>query len=93
MIFPIWQSTTIYKCGWNGCEKSYGKLTHLNVHVTTHSHGQKRMLEEFKEIRKEWEVRKNQLKVEEFGRATTAKPILLPPSYVVDSKYNPSLGH
>jgi hypothetical protein len=43
----------IYKCGWNRCEKSYSKLTHLNTHVTTHSHGQKRIPKEFKEIRRE----------------------------------------
>jgi hypothetical protein len=48
----------MYKCGWNGCEKAYGTLNHLNAHVTMQSHGQKRTPEEFKEIRKEWKQRK-----------------------------------
>ncbi|KIW24853.1 uncharacterized protein PV07_10541 [Cladophialophora immunda] len=32
----------LYKCGWNGCEKAYGNLGHLNQHVSKHSHGPKR---------------------------------------------------
>ncbi|PNY24648.1 Uncharacterized protein TCAP_05415 [Tolypocladium capitatum] len=36
----------MYKCGWNGCEKAYGTLNHLNAH--------------FKEIRKEWKQRKKE---------------------------------
>ncbi len=32
----------MYKCGWQGCEKAYGTLNHLNAHVTMQSHGQKR---------------------------------------------------
>lgn len=32
----------MYKCGWNGCEKAYGTLNHLNTHVAKQSHGQKR---------------------------------------------------
>ena len=32
----------MYKCGWNGCEKAYGTLNHLNAHVTMQGHGQKR---------------------------------------------------
>ncbi|KAI9755630.1 MAG: [4Fe-4S] proteins maturation [Chaenotheca gracillima] len=59
----------MYKCGWQGCEKAYGTLNHLNAHVTMQSHGQKRTPEEFKEIRKEWKARKkeedNQRKAEE----------------------------
>ncbi|KAL9118086.1 MAG: hypothetical protein Q9187_005371 [Circinaria calcarea] len=59
----------MYKCGWNGCEKAYGTLNHLNAHVTMQSHGTKRTPEEFKEIRKEWKARKkeeeNQRKAEE----------------------------
>jgi hypothetical protein len=35
----------MYKCGWNGCEKAYGTLNHLNAHVTAQSHGQKRTSE------------------------------------------------
>ncbi|KAI9846763.1 MAG: hypothetical protein M1837_003612 [Sclerophora amabilis] len=59
----------MYKCGWQGCEKAYGTLNHLNAHVTMQSHGQKRTPEEFKEIRKEWKARKkeedNQRKADE----------------------------
>ncbi|KAF3082406.1 hypothetical protein TWF569_003084 [Orbilia oligospora] len=50
----------MYKCGWNGCEKAYGTLNHLNAHVTMQSHGVKRTPEEFKEIRKEWKQRKKE---------------------------------
>ncbi|KAI9368368.1 hypothetical protein BJX61DRAFT_222397 [Aspergillus egyptiacus] len=50
----------MYKCGWNGCEKAYGTLNHLNAHVTMQSHGLKRTPEEFKEIRKEWKARKKE---------------------------------
>lgn len=57
----------MYKCGWNGCEKAYGTLNHLNAHVTMQSHGVKRTPEEFKEIRKEWKLRK---KEEELARKT-----------------------
>ncbi|KAL8900709.1 MAG: hypothetical protein Q9207_005561 [Kuettlingeria erythrocarpa] len=57
----------MYKCGWQGCEKAYGTLNHLNAHVTMQSHGQKRTPEEFKEIRKEWKQRK---KEEEAQRKT-----------------------
>ncbi|KAI9788256.1 MAG: hypothetical protein M1816_007022 [Peltula sp. TS41687] len=32
----------MYKCGWNGCEKAYGTLNHLNAHVTMQAHGAKR---------------------------------------------------
>ena len=32
----------MYKCGFQGCEKAYGTLNHLNAHVTMQSHGQKR---------------------------------------------------
>jgi len=35
----------MYKCGWDGCEKAYGTLTHLNAHVFMQSHGQKRTFE------------------------------------------------
>ncbi|OQO07807.1 hypothetical protein B0A48_06598 [Cryoendolithus antarcticus] len=50
----------MYKCGWNGCEKAYGTLNHLNAHVTMQSHGIKRTPEEFKEIRKEWKAKKKE---------------------------------
>ncbi|KAJ8097477.1 hypothetical protein POJ06DRAFT_32813 [Lipomyces tetrasporus] len=50
----------IYKCGWQGCEKAYGTLNHLNAHVTMQNHGPKRTPEEFKETRKEWKARKKE---------------------------------
>jgi hypothetical protein len=50
----------MYKCGWNGCEKAYGTLNHLNAHVTMQGHGTKRTPDEFKEIRKEWKARKKE---------------------------------
>ncbi|SPO02907.1 related to putative transcriptional regulator [Cephalotrichum gorgonifer] len=50
----------MYKCGWNGCEKAYGTLNHLNAHVTMQGHGSKRTPDEFKEIRKEWKQRKKE---------------------------------
>ncbi|KAF2673170.1 hypothetical protein BT63DRAFT_451202 [Microthyrium microscopicum] len=50
----------MYKCGWQGCEKAYGTLNHLNAHVTMQSHGAKRTPEEFKEIRKEWKQKKKE---------------------------------
>ncbi|KAF8427889.1 hypothetical protein EV426DRAFT_631702 [Tirmania nivea] len=50
----------MYKCGWQGCEKAYGTLNHLNAHVTMQAHGAKRTPEEFKEIRKEWKARKKE---------------------------------
>jgi hypothetical protein len=40
----------MYKCGWQGCEKAYGTLNHLNAHVTMQAHGQKRT----PEGRKHW---------------------------------------
>ncbi|KIW35890.1 uncharacterized protein PV06_11793 [Exophiala oligosperma] len=48
----------LYKCGWNGCEKTYGTLNHLNAHVNTQSHGTKITPEEFKETRKKCKARK-----------------------------------
>lgn len=33
----------LYLCGWNGCEKSYGTLNHLNAHVAMQKHGEKRL--------------------------------------------------
>ncbi|KAL9106177.1 MAG: hypothetical protein Q9227_008769 [Pyrenula ochraceoflavens] len=68
----------MYKCGWQGCEKAYGTLNHLNAHVTMQSHGQKRTPEEFKEIRKEWKARKKEEEsqrkaAEERERAATAQ--------------------
>ncbi|KUJ11741.1 uncharacterized protein LY89DRAFT_594393 [Mollisia scopiformis] len=68
----------MYKCGWQGCEKAYGTLNHLNAHVTMQSHGSKRTPEEFKEIRKEWKARKkeeeNQRKADEERARAAAVP-------------------
>jgi hypothetical protein len=43
----------MYKCGWNGCEKAYGTLNHLNAHVTMQSHGAKRTPEGMQTLQKE----------------------------------------
>ncbi|KAJ4292120.1 hypothetical protein N0V88_005747 [Collariella sp. IMI 366227] len=50
----------MYKCGWQGCEKAYGTLNHLNAHVTMQGHGTKRTPEEFKEIRRLWKAKKKE---------------------------------
>ncbi|KAK4124026.1 hypothetical protein N657DRAFT_681124 [Parathielavia appendiculata] len=60
----------MYKCGWQGCEKAYGTLNHLNAHVTMQAHGTKRTPEEFKEIRREWKAKK---KEEEARKAAAAE--------------------
>jgi hypothetical protein len=33
----------LYGCGFNGCDKSYGTLNHLNAHVAMQKHGEKRL--------------------------------------------------
>ena len=62
----------LYGCGWNGCEKSYGTLNHLNAHVAMQKHGEKRLptgefasalvnhelMAEFKDMRKAWRKKK-----------------------------------
>ncbi|GAO46978.1 hypothetical protein G7K_1192-t2 [Saitoella complicata NRRL Y-17804] len=50
----------LYKCGYQGCEKAYGTLNHLNAHVSMQGHGAKRTPDEFKEIRKAWRQRKKE---------------------------------
>ncbi|WVO15550.1 hypothetical protein L204_103210 [Cryptococcus depauperatus] len=50
----------LYPCGWNGCEKAYGTLNHLNAHVMMQKHGEKRLPSEFKEMRKAWRKRKRE---------------------------------
>ncbi|KAK7206702.1 hypothetical protein BZA70DRAFT_112180 [Myxozyma melibiosi] len=50
----------IYTCGYNGCEKAYGTLNHLNAHVTMQNHGSKRTPDEFKETRKKWKEKKKE---------------------------------
>ncbi|KAK6906085.1 hypothetical protein I203_100067 [Kwoniella mangroviensis CBS 8507] len=51
----------LYACGWNGCEKSYGTLNHLNAHVAMQKHGEKRLPSEFKEMRKAWRKKKREV--------------------------------
>ncbi|KAK8844008.1 hypothetical protein IAR55_006801 [Kwoniella newhampshirensis] len=51
----------LYDCGWNGCEKSYGTLNHLNAHVAMQKHGEKRLPQEFKDMRKAWRKKKREL--------------------------------
>ncbi|WVR09004.1 hypothetical protein IAU60_006064 [Kwoniella sp. DSM 27419] len=48
----------LYACGFNGCEKSYGTLNHLNAHVAMQKHGEKRLPSEFKDMRKAWRKKK-----------------------------------
>ncbi|KAI9844710.1 MAG: hypothetical protein M1838_002068 [Thelocarpon superellum] len=78
----------MYKCGWNGCEKAYGTLNHLNAHVTMQSHGQKRTPEEFKEIRKEWKARKkeedNQRKADEERQRVASQASAVEPPIPAD---------
>ncbi|KAJ9126835.1 hypothetical protein QFC24_001868 [Naganishia onofrii] len=54
------QIERLYLCGYEGCNKSYGTLNHLNAHVSMQKHGQKRRPEEFKEIRAAWRRRKKE---------------------------------
>ncbi|KAK3371616.1 hypothetical protein B0T24DRAFT_506982, partial [Lasiosphaeria ovina] len=49
-----------YACRWNGCEKAYGTLSHLNVHVINKNHGKRREPKEFEETRKILQARKQQ---------------------------------
>ncbi|AEO57372.1 hypothetical protein MYCTH_2138805 [Thermothelomyces thermophilus ATCC 42464] len=60
----------MYKCGYNGCEKAYGTLNHLNAHVTMQGHGAKRTPDLFKDIRREWKAKK---KEEEARKAAAAE--------------------
>ncbi|SPQ26083.1 0fa960ca-1c3c-4c2d-acb6-72f4dc034b51 [Thermothielavioides terrestris] len=55
----------MYRCGWQGCEKAYGTLNHLNAHVTMQGHGPKRVPEEFKEVRRLWKARKKEAEARE----------------------------
>lgn len=48
----------LYICNYNDCKKGYGTLNHLNAHVLTQNHGQKRRPEEFKELRQQLRERK-----------------------------------
>lgn len=51
----------LYLCGFQGCEKSYGTLNHLNAHVAMQKHGEKRLPAEFKEMRKSWRKKKREM--------------------------------
>jgi hypothetical protein len=42
----------IYACKYDGCDRSYGTLNHLNTHVALHGHGEKRTPKEFQELRR-----------------------------------------
>ncbi|ODQ80764.1 hypothetical protein BABINDRAFT_160978 [Babjeviella inositovora NRRL Y-12698] len=48
----------LYLCGYQGCDKAYGTLNHLNIHTRLMGHGAKRLPEEFKEIRTRWRLEK-----------------------------------
>ena len=50
----------LYACGWQGCEKSYGTLNHLNAHVSMQKHGEKRLPSEFKDMRRAWRKKKRE---------------------------------
>jgi hypothetical protein len=41
-----------YSCKFPGCDKSYGALNHLNAHIKSKGHGEKRSPMEFIEIRR-----------------------------------------
>ncbi|KAH7009066.1 uncharacterized protein B0I36DRAFT_258206, partial [Microdochium trichocladiopsis] len=47
-------------CVWDGCDKSYGTLHHLNTHMTIKKHGEKKTSAEYEKIKKQWENRKAQ---------------------------------
>jgi len=32
----------LYQCSWTGCTKSYGSLNHINAHIVSQRHGNKR---------------------------------------------------
>ncbi|ORX89776.1 hypothetical protein K493DRAFT_232439 [Basidiobolus meristosporus CBS 931.73] len=49
----------LYGCNWQGCNKSYGTLNHLNAHVMMQKHGSKRLPNEFKELRKNWKKQRD----------------------------------
>ncbi|EHY60015.1 hypothetical protein HRR83_006376 [Exophiala dermatitidis] len=87
----------MYKCGWNGCEKAYGTLNHLNAHVTMQSHGTKRTPEEFKEIRKEWKARKkeeeNARKAEEERQRAAAQANQVDGGQPADAHQVPAQGY
>jgi hypothetical protein len=81
----------IYKCDWNGCEKAYGTLNHLNGHVTIQSHGPKRTPEEYKEIRTELKARRReerQLAAAQAQAHRVVRPQLAPADGQAPGQYN-----
>ncbi|PWN28754.1 hypothetical protein BDZ90DRAFT_209117, partial [Jaminaea rosea] len=50
----------MYRCGFEGCDKSYGTLNHLNAHVALQKHGAKRTPQEFREMRRAWRAKKKE---------------------------------
>ncbi|CAO1631403.1 unnamed protein product [Parajaminaea phylloscopi] len=48
----------MYRCGFEGCDKSYGTLNHLNAHVALQKHGEKRTPQEFREMRRAWRAKR-----------------------------------
>ncbi|PBP17585.1 hypothetical protein BUE80_DR011691 [Diplocarpon rosae] len=81
----------MYKCGWNGCEKAYGTLNHLNAHSTEASMGRPQRRDslcnttltplrriEFKEIRKEWKARKKEEETQRKAEDDRARAAVVP---------------
>lgn len=88
----------IYQCGWNGCEKAYGTLNHLNAHVFMQGHGEKRTPDEFKEIRAQWrakkkeEGKKKQAEEQEEQKQRAATPPLREPRAAESQTHTASMG-
>ncbi|ODQ80763.1 hypothetical protein BABINDRAFT_126914 [Babjeviella inositovora NRRL Y-12698] len=40
----------IFRCTHTGCDKAYGKLNHLNTHIISQKHGEKKTTEEYREL-------------------------------------------
>lgn len=50
----------MYHCGYEGCDKGYGTLNHLNIHVVLQKHGAKRTPQESREMRMAWQARRKE---------------------------------
>ncbi|KAG4306006.1 hypothetical protein PORY_000916 [Pneumocystis oryctolagi] len=93
----------IYQCGWNGCEKAYGTLNHLNAHVFMQGHGEKRTPDEIRALwraKKKEEIKKKQaeeqIRQEEQKRHALTSPQLNQPlSSIQDSQqpHPPNMSH
>ncbi len=75
----------LYICGFKGCIKGYGTLNHLNAHVLTQNHGDRRRPEEFKEIRRIW--RKQKREEEQFKQKEFEKRLNDPISLQYNGQY------